>query len=135
MSVETNKEVVRTFVGRVFQGLDASAVDELVADDFVSHSWPSSGNAKESLRAATQRMGKALADSRFVIEDLIGEDERVCVRLRASARQVGEFMGMPPSNRSYEIGEIHIFRLRDGKIVEHWHEFDAMGMMNQLKPA
>jgi steroid delta-isomerase-like uncharacterized protein len=119
MSIETNKEVVRTFVERVFQGLDASAVDELVADDFESHSWPSNGNAKESLRAATQRMGKALADSRFVIEDLIGEDERVCVRLRASARQVGEFMGMPPSNRSYEIGEIHIFRVRDNKVAEH----------------
>jgi predicted ester cyclase len=42
-------------------------------------------------------------------------------------------MGMPPSGRSYEIGEIHIFRLRDSHIVEHWHEFDAMGMMKQLK--
>ena len=34
MSVETNKEVVRTFVHRVFEALDANAVDELVADDF-----------------------------------------------------------------------------------------------------
>ena len=42
-------------------------------------------------------------------------------------------MGMPATGRSYEIGETHIFRLRDGKIVEHWYEMDAMGLMRQLK--
>jgi len=41
-------------------------------------------------------------------------------------------MGMPPSGKRYEIGEIHIFRLRDGKVVEHWHQLDQMGMMKQL---
>jgi hypothetical protein len=41
-------------------------------------------------------------------------------------------MGMPPSGKRYEIGEIHVFRLRDGKVVEHWHQMDQMGMMKQL---
>ena len=39
---------------------------------------------------------------------------------------------MPPSGKTYEISEIHIFRLRDGKVIEHWHQFDQMGMMKQL---
>ena len=39
---------------------------------------------------------------------------------------------MPPSGKRYSIEEIHIFRLRDGKVVEHWHQFDQMGMMRQL---
>ena len=56
----------------------------------------------------------------------------MAVRLTASARQVGELMGMPASGRSYEIEEIHIFRIRDGKIAEHWHQFDSAGMMKQL---
>lgn len=63
---------------------------------------------------------------------MIAEDDRVAVRLTASARQVGEFMGIPPSGRTYTIGEIHIFRIRDGKVVEHWHQFDLPGMMRQL---
>jgi len=108
-------------------------VDELVAEDFVDHAWPPPDNGKAKLRAATARMGKALDQISFRIDDLIGEDDRVCVRLTASARQIGEFMGMSASNRGYEIGEIHIFRLRDGLIVEHWHELDAMGLMRQLK--
>jgi len=106
----------------------------LVADDFVSHSWrATSGSAKASLKDATLRMGSALSDINFRIDDLIAEDDRVVARLTASARQTGEFMGLPPSGRGYEVGEIHIFRLRDGKIVEHWHELDAMSLMQQLK--
>ena len=50
----------------------------------------------------------------------------------AEATQTGELMGMPASGKRYSIGEIHIFRLRDGKVVEHWHQFDQMKMMRQL---
>jgi predicted ester cyclase len=78
-------------------------------------------------------MGMALDRIRFSVDDLIAEDDRVAARLTASARQVGELRGMPATGNSYEIDEIHIFRLRGGRIVEHWHQFDAMGMMQQLK--
>ena len=63
---------------------------------------------------------------------MIAEDDRVAARVTASARQVGEFMGIPPSGRSYTIGEIHIFRVRGGRIAEHWHQADLLGMMRQL---
>jgi predicted ester cyclase len=133
MSTETNKEVVRRFVNEVFVRLDPTAVDELVADDFESHSWPSKGNAKESLKATTQGMRNTLDEIRFEIDDLIAEGDRVAARLTAGARQIGPFMGIEPAGKSYEIGEIHIFRLRDGQIVEHWHQMDAMALMTQLK--
>ena len=134
MSEEANKEVVRRYVDEVFVGLNSGAIDELVADDFESHGWPATaGSAKESLKAATHRMSGALSDIKFTIDDLIAEGDKVVARVTSSARQTGEFMGMPPSDRSYEIGEIHIFRLRDGKLVEHWYEMDAMGLMQQLQ--
>lgn len=131
--IESNKKVVRQFIDRVFGQLDEEAVEALVANDFESHAWPSEGSAKEALKAATVRMGKALADIKFTIDDLIAEDDRVAARVRSSARQIGDFMGVPASNRTYEIAEIHIFRLRDGLIVEHWDQIDAMGLMKQLK--
>jgi predicted ester cyclase len=63
---------------------------------------------------------------------MIAEDDRVAVRVTAEATQVGEFMGVAPSGTSYTIGEIHIFRIRDGKVTEHWHQYDQLGMMRQL---
>ena len=131
-SVESNKQVVHRFVREVLQQGNKQAVDELIAADFTSHSWPSTGDGRADLKAAIDRVSKGLADSTFVIEDTIAEGDRVVVRLTASATQVGEFMGMPASGKRYEIGEIHIFRLRDGQLVEHWDQLDAMGMMRQL---
>ena len=133
MTTEANKALVRRFVNEIFLDGRSSAVDELLADDFVGHTWPSTGDGKADLKRAIERTRQALADVTFTIEDLIAEDDRVAVRLTASARQVGEFMGRPASGRTYTIGEIHIFRIRDGKVTEHWHQFDALGMMRQLQ--
>jgi steroid delta-isomerase-like uncharacterized protein len=132
VSIEENKAVVRRFVDQIFVRGDPGSVDELVAPEFVAHTWPSSGDPRGDLKRAMERVAGGLADSSFEIEDMIAEGDRVAVRLTASATQVGPFMGLPPSGRRYSIGEIHIFRVRDGWIVEHWHQFDGLGMMHQL---
>jgi steroid delta-isomerase-like uncharacterized protein len=132
-TIESNKDLARRFVERIFEGLEASAVDELVADDFESHAYPNTPDGKTFLRESTTRMAAALADTEFRIEDMIGEEDRVAVRVTASARQVGEFMGIPATNRSYKVGEIHIFRVRDGRIAEHWAQVDTMGILRHLK--
>ena len=133
MTTDENKALVRRFITEIFEQGHLDAIDELCADDFIGHTW---GNAdKEGLKAAMARVAKGLADAHFEIEDMIAEGDQVAVRLTASARQVGEFMGMPPSGKTYEIGEIHIFRIRDGKVAEHWHEFNAASLMKQLGAA
>ena len=50
-----------------------------------------------------------------------------------SARQTGPFMGLEPTGNHYSIDEIHIFRIRDGQLVEHWHQFDKMSLIQQLR--
>jgi steroid delta-isomerase-like uncharacterized protein len=130
MTIEENKALVRRFISEVFEQGRLDGVDALCADDFVGHTW---GNAdKEGLKAAMARLANGLADARFIIVDEIAEGDRVAVRLTASARQVGEFMGMPASGKTYQIGEIHMFRVRDGKVAEHWHQFDQRGLVRQL---
>jgi predicted ester cyclase len=87
---------------------------------------------KADLRRAIDRLSTVLADANFTVEDLIVEGDRVAVRVTARATQVGEFLGVAPTGRAYAIGEIHIFRIRDGQVVEHWHQYDQVGMMRQL---
>jgi steroid delta-isomerase-like uncharacterized protein len=131
-TIDDNKAIVRRFIEEIFVQGRPGTVDELLADDFVAHTWPSTGKPKDDLKAAIGMTRNALADIRFSIDDLIAEGDRVAARLTASARQVGPFMGLAASNKRYEIGEIHVFRLAGGKVVEHWHQFDQMGMMKQL---
>jgi steroid delta-isomerase-like uncharacterized protein len=132
VTLDDNKALVRRFIEEVFLQGRPEAVDELLADDFVPHTWGATGVGKDELKAAIKRVSAGLSDARMTIEDVIAEGDRVAVRLTAHAVQVGPFMGLPPSGRSYTIGEIHIFRIRDGRVVEHWHEADFLGMMRQL---
>jgi len=131
-TLNDNVRLVRRFVQEVFVEGRKESVDALVADGFTSHTWPSKGDGKAALKEAIDRVGAALSDPVFEIEDAIAQDDRVAVRLTASATQTGTFMKMPPTGKRYSIGEIHIFRIRDGQIVEHWHQHDQLGMMQQL---
>ena len=132
MTLENNKALVRRFIDEIFVQGRRETVDELLADDFVGHTWPSTGHPKDDLKAAIGRTSKGLSDTRFLVEDVIAEGDQVAVRLTAEATQTGELMGLPASGKRYSIGEIHIFRIRDGKVTEHWHQFDQMTMMKQL---
>jgi predicted ester cyclase len=50
----------------------------------------------------------------------------------ASGTHRGVFMGIPPTGKQVTVPGIHIWRIKDGKIVEHWGESDWLGMMQQL---
>lgn len=131
-ATEANKALVRRFVEQVFVAGRMDAVDGLVAHDFVPHSWPGTGPGHDELKGAMSRVFAGLSDVRMTIEDMIAEGDRVVVRLTAHAVQTGEFMGMPASGRAYTIPEIHVFRVADGRIAEHWGQADLLGMMRQL---
>lgn len=129
MADDANQAVVRRFIQEVFQDGDPAAVDELVAEDFVPHTWPSTDDGRGDPKRTIDRVSKGLTNPVFTIDDAIAEGDQVAVRLTASATQSGELVGLPPSGKRYTISEIHIFRLRDGMITEHWHQFDQLDMM------
>ena len=130
MSTDSNKAVVRSFIQQVFQEGRPEAVDDLATPDFVSHGLPGSG--PDVMKQAIERVGKGLSDATFDVHDVVAEGDLVAVRLDSTATQSGEFMGMPATGKTYTIEELHLFRVSDGRVAEHWHQMDAMGMMQQL---
>ena len=132
MPLDKNKALVRRVIDEVFLGGSVDAVDELLSEDFVGHGGGPGMQGRDGMKDAIGRVSKGLADATMTIDDVIAEGDRVAVRLTSHAVQVGPFMGLPPSGKPYTIGEMHIFRIRDGKVAEHWHEADFLGMMRQL---
>ena len=130
---EFNKERVREIIDRIFVHQDDSAIDELVAEDFTPHTFGPMPPGREGLREGMKRAGAGVSDPEFTIHDMVAEGDAVAVRLTTSARHTGTFMGIEPTGKRYSIDEIHIFRLRDGLLAEHWHEFDKGKLMAQLK--
>ncbi|MEO8247594.1 MAG: ester cyclase [Chloroflexota bacterium] len=132
MSTDTNRALVRGFVDEIFVKGNADAVDKLMAPDFTSHTFPSTGDGRADMKAAIERVHGALSDVTFTVDQLVAEGDMVAALLTSSATQTGELMGMPASGKRYQIGEMHLFRIRDAQVVEHWHYHDALGMMKQL---
>ncbi len=133
MSIEDSKRVAREFIDCVFVHQDPAAVDALAAEDFTAHTFGPLPPGREPLKRAMARAGAGVSEPEFRIEDVIAEDDRVAVRLTTSGIHSGTFMGVPPSGRRYSISEIHIFRVRDGQVSEHWHEFDRSALLSQLE--
>lgn len=129
----SNKETARQLIQRIFVRQEDSAIDELVAEDFVPHTFGPMPPGREGLREGMKRAGAGVSDPRFEIHDMIAEGDRVAARVTTSARHTGTFMGIEPTGNRYSIDELHLFRFRDGQLIEHWHAFDTMHLMRQLK--
>jgi hypothetical protein len=54
------------------------------------------------------------------------------VRVVMNGRHTGEFQGIPATNRTVSVQQVHIFRFAEGKIVEHRAIRDDMGLARQL---
>ncbi len=69
----------------------------------------------------------------MAVEDLIAEGNQVVARLLVSGTHVGAHPRMPePTNRSFEVEQIWIFTVVDGKITEIRAVSDRLGMFLQL---
>ena len=136
MAAEENKATARRMVEELFnQGGDLDAADEIFAPNYVSHE-PAFGDlhGAEAVKhfAATER--QAIPDLQNTVEDQVAEGDKVATRFRGRGTHTGETEAFgPPTGNSYEVTGITLQRFdEDGKIVEDWTIFDALGMMEQL---
>jgi steroid delta-isomerase-like uncharacterized protein len=129
-------EDARTIVARFYDGINASnlnVIDELIADDFVEHEeFPGISQDKDGVRQFFTIFRAAFPDMRMDAHEVLVDGDRVCVRSTMSGTQEGDFMGMPPSGKRFEVTAFDMVRLRDGEVTDHWGVMDAMKMMQQL---
>ena len=106
---------------------------QMVTPDYVDHEAPAgTPPGPEGANAVLRWLRGAFADLSYEIIDAFGDDDRVAVRLTTTGTHTGEFLGAPPTGRQFQIEAIHIFRIRDGKVAEHWAKRDDVGLASQL---
>lgn len=133
MGSEDNKAIVRRFLEEVINKGNLALVDELVAADLVDHAAPPGmeGN-RDGLKAFFTTFRGAFPDLHYTVDDVIAEGDRVVQRTTAHGTMKGDFAGMPASGKSASWSEVHITRLSNGKLAEHWAVIDQLGMLQQL---
>lgn len=130
---EENKAVSRRVIEESFNQGNLAVIDELVAADYVDHNLPPGfPEGREGFKQLVAMYRAAFPDVQMTVEDVFAEGDKVAFRWTAIGTHQGELMGIPATNKQVTVTGIEIDRLVDGKIVEHWAEFDQMGMMQQL---
>jgi predicted ester cyclase len=135
MSAEANKELIR----RYFAAIDvagrtgnADVLDEFLAADFVEHNpFPGVEPTREGWKQVFTGFVHG-APGYHVVEDLVAEGDKVVGRIVGYGRHEGDLFGIPATGRDIRVSGIAIWRIRDGKIVEHWHETDQAGLLQQV---
>ena len=129
---EENKAVARRFY-ETFEKGDLPIVDEVLASNFVEHNpFPDQPPGPEGMKQVLGMMRATFPDMAVSTQDMIAEGDKVVSRWTGTGTHQGEFMGIPATGNKVTVSGIGIDRVVDGKIVEHWEQFDAMGMMQQL---
>jgi predicted ester cyclase len=137
MSAEENKEIARRFVDvlqEFFSTGDADLLDTVLAENIIQHisGQPPEAQSLEGFKQIIPALPPAFPDVVFQMEEMVAERDLVVFRLSWTATHQGEFLGIPPTGTQATVTEMHMFRVADGKVVERWGEWDALGLMQQL---
>jgi predicted ester cyclase len=134
MSERSAKDVVAEMFRRQAGG-DHTVLDELVADDLVNHAAGPQG--REGLKAILRTIEVDLGPVTVEQHHLVGEGDLVAQHLTLHGTHRASTMpllaGTPASALPVAWTFIHIWRVADGMIVEHWACRDDLGMLEQLR--
>ena len=132
---EENKVLTRRSWLIVAEGnLDTleDALAEVYAEDIVVHEPDEDVRGVEGLKQFVSMIRSAIPDLHITLEDDIAEGDKVVSRWRAQGTHQGELMGIAPTGNQVMITGITIHRIEEGKIVEEWENWDALGLMQQI---
>ena len=133
MQEENNKKVIREFTKIFKNEHNVDGVGHLFdTKNFVHHFRAALPTGFEGLRQVGIMMNRAFPDVVVTEEDLIASEDRVIERSSAVATHQGSMMGEAPTGKRIAWSEIHIYRLKDGKVCEHWAEIAMMELLQQI---
>ena len=108
------------------------ALQEVYADTIVMHEPDEDVRGIEGLRQFVSMIRSALPNLRVTLEDDVAEGDKVVSLWRAQGTHQGELMGIAPTGNEVAITGITIHRIEEGKIVEEWENWDALGLIQQI---
>jgi steroid delta-isomerase-like uncharacterized protein len=133
MSTEENKQLVLRWKEELWDKGNVNIIDELLASDYVGHMVfaPEPVQGRETFK---QLLGPYLAafDVQDTREFLVAEGDIVVIHDTYRVKHKGAFRGIPPTGKEATVTGIDIYRIAEGKIVEHWYDGDFTGLMQQL---
>jgi steroid delta-isomerase-like uncharacterized protein len=129
----TRDQIIAMFERRrqAFERFDAAALAADYAEDCVIES-PSGG--VHHGRAAAERVLRNVLDAfeiRMSQQSILVDGQAVAQVLTIDGKDVGLFLGMSPTGKSFSVPGVFVYELKDGKIVHERRVYDFTGLLIQ----
>jgi steroid delta-isomerase-like uncharacterized protein len=128
-----NATIIRRFADEVItQGKIDSAAQYVWEDVIEQVPLPGQGPGLDGLKDIVRAMRAGFPDIVFSIQEQITEGDKVVSRFEWTGTHMGEFLGIPATDRPVRVWGIVIDRLENGRIKDTRIIMDTLGLMTQL---
>ena len=130
---EENIAASRRLIEEAFNKGNVSAIDEVVADDFVGHDALTGDQDREASKQSIAAYRDAFPDIHIAIDDIFDADDKVVLRWSGQGTFENEMMGLQPTHEKGDpIRGITIDRYEGDKLAESWTYWDTLTFMRNL---
>lgn len=122
-----------TAIYDAFNTGDDDVLGQYYTKDFVDHQV-TVGHAPgvRGVRTYIAMFREAFPDIRFDMVDLMSEKDRMVAHLRITGTHQGTYLGIQATGRQIDVGAVDVFRIREGKVCEHWGYLADLAILDQL---
>jgi predicted ester cyclase len=135
-NLETNKAIALRLI-EVFNSRQLEVLEDVLHPEFrgrgISAFAPDDPEVGPIARRNLYEMFlQAIPDARGEVLDLVAEGDKVVLHDRFGGTHRGELLGHPGTGDHIEWMAIHIYTIRDGKIIEDAYMRDELAIVQQL---
>lgn len=133
MSLEQNKEIVI----KMYQAFDRQNIEQ--GREFMAVNIQGQGldgvlcQGIDAFMQYATSIFSAFPDGYHLFEEIIAEDDKVVTRGIFSGTHKGELVGIPPTGKYVKLSVVHIDRVLENKVIQHWGQANIFSLMQQLQ--
>jgi steroid delta-isomerase-like uncharacterized protein len=131
-----NKTLAHEWFEEVWNKSQINAIDRRLAQDAVAHGlFDDHGQelrGPAGFKSFFLQFTNAFPDIHVEVADTISEGDKIAARCIVTGTHKGDMLGVPASHKPVEFTGIAIIRVKDGRIVEAWNNFDFQGLSKQI---
>lgn len=134
MNLDQNREIVSRLYMEVTTRKPYSTVYRTRGSGFTQYAISAKPSILKTFNQFFSSVSKAFPEFEVKLDNLSVKEDRVMVRYTILGVQKGTFMGIEPTHQPMSISGIDVFRLDNGRVVEHWeaaHQVNAFSGFNQ----
>jgi predicted ester cyclase len=129
---QQNKRTIERLYEEVVNQGRLEVLDEICWPDHVEHNpFPDQLQGVEGLKQRAS-MVRAAFNPTFTLEHVIADADKVAVMWTNRGTNTTEWMGIPPTGKSFAVQGVDIHLFREGRLAEHWDVVDVYGMLVQV---